>query len=725
MPSPGEDIQAWSVVASNNGTSDPLINWAEGQARASVNNSARGQMAAHAKNRNLLNGSIVTTGSPNAQQFLSGLTYTTIPTNLIVRLKIGGGLTNTAPVTLNMDGLGDTSIKTADGVDCKGGELVGDGYVDLLYNGTNWVFLYGREFFWNAMTGGDGIIIGKQVFTASGTYTPTAGMECCIIECVGGGGGGNGKTGSGGVLMTAAGGGSGGYSRKLATAADIGASQVVTIGAGGAGGSYVGDAPGAGGGDTSVGTLCIAKGATSSSSWHLGGNGGPPGTGDVVAAGSPGLGGIYTHATEANVTLGGGGSSYFGGGAPSTAWAGDVSSTSPAAASNYGGGGAGPSLNNTGAGVFGSNGSAGVVVIMEFAGRGAPGRDGEDGATGPIGPVGPSGAGTGDVLRSGIPTVGQIAVWTDASHIQGINPGAVFSVMPQGRLTLQTATPVMTTTQSAKTTLFYSPYCGNQVPIYNGTSWAATSFNELSVLTTDTTNSPAQIGVLKVNDWFVWLKNGVLTLSHGPDWTSDVTRSAGTAITRRNGIFTNDLDIVNGPAGFANATATRSNGTYVGTTRSNASSQLDFIFASQAAGGGLGFIGVWNAYNRTNINMFVQDTLASFAYSGPTGYFLNSPAWRVSFVSGLQEDSWDAQIDAWVTQSATGYGTAGIGYDTQTANSGFAITPQQPSQTVVTYGKFGTMSLGFHFVQATMTSSGGAVTFYGNVSSMLSFRWRC
>ena len=33
---------------------------------------------------------------------------------------------------------------------------------------------------------------------------------------------------------------------------------------------------------------------------------------------------------------------------------------------------------------------------------------------------------------------------------------------PQGRLTLQTLTPVMTTTQAAKTTLFYTPYAATK-----------------------------------------------------------------------------------------------------------------------------------------------------------------------------------------------------------------------------------------------------------------------
>ena len=98
---PGENIQDWSTIAVNNGNSDSSINWAEGQPRASVNNSSRSQMAAHAKDRNLKNGSIVTGGTPNAQTFFSGLDYTTVPTGLVVKLQVGPTLTNTGPATLN------------------------------------------------------------------------------------------------------------------------------------------------------------------------------------------------------------------------------------------------------------------------------------------------------------------------------------------------------------------------------------------------------------------------------------------------------------------------------------------------------------------------------------------------------------------------------------------------------------------------------------------------
>ena len=151
------------------------------------------EMAAIAKHRNLLNGSISTTNADNAYAFTSGVGYTTVPTGLRVKLKIGT-TTNTGSATLNMDGIGDVTIKDDQGVNLRGGELVANGYTDLLYNGSNWIFLYSHAFFIELITGGGGVIIGKQIFSTAGTftYTPSVGMECCIVECVGGGGGGGG-----------------------------------------------------------------------------------------------------------------------------------------------------------------------------------------------------------------------------------------------------------------------------------------------------------------------------------------------------------------------------------------------------------------------------------------------------------------------------------------------------------------------------------------------------
>ena len=62
---------------------------------------------------------------------------------------------------------------------------------------------------WQASAGGSGIIqVKNQVFTASGTYTPTANMSYCSIQCIGGGGGGGGAASTSSVHYSAGGGGS-------------------------------------------------------------------------------------------------------------------------------------------------------------------------------------------------------------------------------------------------------------------------------------------------------------------------------------------------------------------------------------------------------------------------------------------------------------------------------------------------------------------------------------
>lgn len=107
--------------------------------------------------------------------------------------------------------------------------------------------------------------IALQTFSANGTYTPTAGMVYCIVEIVGAGGGGGAvaSNGGGGTYSAAGGGGAGEYGYGIFTAADIGVSKSITIGAGGTGGA-AGNNPGSTGGTTSFGTLMTA----------IGGNGG-------------------------------------------------------------------------------------------------------------------------------------------------------------------------------------------------------------------------------------------------------------------------------------------------------------------------------------------------------------------------------------------------------------------------------------------------------------------
>ena len=137
-----EDVYSWSRTAASNATADTGINWAEGQPRNSVNNSARSMMAAIAKQFALQTGAIVTTGTDqNIQRFTSGVGYTAMPVNFFCRLKVGASLTNTGPpatLTLSMDGMSAAQVVTANGQPVPAGTFTDGGYVELLWDGSGW-----------------------------------------------------------------------------------------------------------------------------------------------------------------------------------------------------------------------------------------------------------------------------------------------------------------------------------------------------------------------------------------------------------------------------------------------------------------------------------------------------------------------------------------------------------------------------------------------------------
>ena len=205
-----------------------------------------------------------------------------------------------------------------------------------------------------------------QAFNTTGTYTPTTGMVYCTIEAWGGGGAGGGVASSAATSAVAGGGGAGGYSRKTATAATIGGSQAVTIGAAGTPVS-AGNNPGGNGGDTSLGSICIAKGGTGGSGAPVsntssGGAGGVAGTGDITGTGMPGQNGPTSIGVGSGSANGGnGGSGLIGGGGQ-----GAISSGAGGAATGNGAGGGGAAQYNNAGAAAGGAGTKGAIVITEY-----------------------------------------------------------------------------------------------------------------------------------------------------------------------------------------------------------------------------------------------------------------------------------------------------------------------------------------------------------------------
>jgi hypothetical protein len=209
--------------------------------------------------------------------------------------------------------------------------------------------------------------VNNQVFTTSGTYTPTTNMVYCSIQAYGGGGAGGGAptTSPSPSVSAGAGGGAGETAVGIFSAATIGASQTITIGAGGIG---VSGTTGGSGGNTSVGILISAFGgiggtslaATTIPMFAAGGNGGTGGSGGDYR--SPGQSGWWA------VTFGTGGFALSGHGGNSPLGAGGamVNNNNGGAALGYGAGGAGAEAASSSGPFSGGNGTAGVVIITEY-----------------------------------------------------------------------------------------------------------------------------------------------------------------------------------------------------------------------------------------------------------------------------------------------------------------------------------------------------------------------
>ncbi|EOC2502793.1 hypothetical protein ACI19M_001767 [Escherichia coli] len=220
-----------------------------------------------------------------------------------------------------------------------------------------------------------GRLVGVQVITSSGMYTPTPGAKFGIVRGVGGGAGGGGSsTPPSGQVSSAAGGNSGSYGETKFT---ITGPISVTIGAGGNGGtgsaSSTGANIGGAGGDTIFGTIMTCPGGRSglaSNSFTVpsvcqsiqtktapctGANivsidGEAGGQGLAIGAGLSGRGG--------GNPLGSGGNHVGSGGSLSV-----VGNNG----AGYGSGGSGAFSGSSGAGKAGGNGAPGVIIIMEYA----------------------------------------------------------------------------------------------------------------------------------------------------------------------------------------------------------------------------------------------------------------------------------------------------------------------------------------------------------------------
>ncbi|MBR1142491.1 phage tail protein [Bradyrhizobium sp. AUGA SZCCT0431] len=141
-------LYKWSQIAANNATADSLVNWQEGQAPSSVNDSARQMMAAVAKYRDDVSGAIVTSGTSTAYTVSSFETFDTLAHLGGQTIAFTPHVTNGATVTLSVDSLGARPLRSFVGVDLLAGVLIQGTPYTALYNNSDAVW-YLQNFYGN------------------------------------------------------------------------------------------------------------------------------------------------------------------------------------------------------------------------------------------------------------------------------------------------------------------------------------------------------------------------------------------------------------------------------------------------------------------------------------------------------------------------------------------------------------------------------------------------
>lgn len=177
--------------------------------------------------------------------------------------------------------------------------------------------------------------------------------------------------------------------------------------------------------------------------------------------------------------------------------------------------------------------------------------------------------------------------------------------IPSGRLTLTTATPVTTADVTAAATLYYTPYNGNMISLYDGARW-------IPVVYTEKTLALGALTASKPYDIWGYLSSGTLVLE-GLVWTNATTRA--TALAYQDGRL------------VKSGAATR---LYLGTIYINASGgQTDDAVTKR---------NVYNYYNRVMRRLYKEESTGHNYNSTTQRYWNNDTTQFVEFTVGVLEN---------------------------------------------------------------------------------------
>ncbi len=275
----------------------------------------------------------------------------------------------------------------------------------------------------------------------------------------------------------------------------------------------------------------------------------------------------------------------------------------------------------------------------------------------------------------------------------------------------------MTADVSGATTVYYTAYVGNNVPIANATTLQNSSFASELKLDLD---SVLQSG--NIYDVFLVNQSGAFILCAGPAWSTSTSRGTGTGSTQLallSGLSVNALAIGSCVNGSTSLSVPAKSGFYLGSIYMTANGQTTMQFKpSPAAGGTNNVIGIWNAYNRVRISSLCSDRNTNWTYAGTTWAPLdNSTNNRVTFIDGLGQSSVVGRV-ATIAYNAVPTNGAFIGINEDNITNTPAVRAAYESAAAGNDGGAASFAavenfppaLGVHYLQAVQLSPNGTVT---------------
>lgn len=219
--------------------------------------------------------------------------------------------------------------------------------------------------------------------------------------------------------------------------------------------------------------------------------------------------------------------------------------------------------------------------------------------------------------------------------LQGLTPG--------GRLTLESGVPVSTSDQTAKTTVYFTPYVHNIINLWDGSDWVPTTFTETSLALGTLTSAQCY-------DIFGYLSSGALALELLA-WTNATTRA--TAVTLQDGRYCKSGD------------KTR---LLLGTLYTASTTTTEDSLAKRY---------LCNVYNRVPRRLLKTESTDTWTYSSNTVRQANANSGnQIEIVASLTDHLMSLEMLCCAYSSNNNYFSASIGEDSTTAYSTDAISAQ-------------------------------------------------